>query len=144
YAWAYAPRCKQHHLNILTDTEDVRLPTIKNKQVKKFHLTGPKSGTTASSGYSIITCPWKRSWPCTEKSWNYVLRFPAPDSIFGLVREPVTIYGYPPESETECADYARALRFRYNDSPTPPQFEELSDNQISANHLGGAAPGYSI
>jgi hypothetical protein len=153
-AWAYAPNCDEHYLNILTDTEDVRLPTA----VRTFNLRGPTSGTTVDSGNNlIITCPWyygengKAGWPDTEKDWHYVLKFPAPDYIFGLVPEYVWIYGYPepgkaPDpSKPENSYYARALRFRY-ESSNAPQFDEFKDNKIkfSANHLGGHDPGYSI
>lgn len=153
YAWAYAPRCDEHYLNILTDTEDVDLPIDKetNERIRTFQLTGPTPGKTVSkSTCLIITYPWKNTWPDTERHWNYVLRFPAPDYIYGLVPEYVWIYGYPeldkvPDpSKPEKSYFARALRFRYNDSPTPPQFNELRENQISANHFGGADPRYSI
>ena len=97
-----------------------------------------------------MTYDWKERWPHTEKHWNYVLIFPAPDYIFGLVPEYVKIQGYPIEiqgyrleSEAEPDFYARALRFRYNDSKSP-QFSELDEKKFHANHLGGTDPSYSI
>jgi hypothetical protein len=153
-AWAYAPKCDEHYLNILTDKEDVVLPRKKQKKIRTFHLTGPTHGKTVSSdNCPIVTYPWdpeKKRWPYTERHWNYVLSFPAPDYIYGLVPEYVWIYGYPERdkapdpSKPEKSRYARALRFRYNDSPTPPQFNELDSKHFHANHLGGADPGYSI
>jgi hypothetical protein len=86
-----------------------------------------------------VTYSWNKNWPDTEKHWNYVLRFPAPDYIYGLVPEYVKIDGYPTPSKNN--HYARALRFRYNDSDNP-QFKELEN--FHANHLGGTDPGYSI
>jgi hypothetical protein len=154
HAWAYAPKCDEHYLNILTDTEDVRLPLDKetNLPIRTFNLTGPQGGTTVQSGKKIMTHPWdlnKKGWPKTERHWQYVLSFPAPDSIFGLVPEYVWIYGYSPDGSSSANGkydyYARALRFRYNNSDDP-QFDEFKDNQIQfcAKHLGGNESGYSI
>ncbi len=153
YAWAYAPRCDEHYLNILTDREDVTLPMDKetNERIRTFEMTGPTPRKTVSrSSCSIINYKWKKTWPNTERHWNYVLSFPSPDYIYGLVPEYVWIYGYPylgkaPDpSKREQTHYARALRFRYNDSPTAPQFNELDSKHFDAKHLGGADPGYSI
>jgi hypothetical protein len=147
YAWAYAPRCDEHYLNILTDREDVTLPIDKetNERIRTFEMTGPTPGKTVSkSTCLIITYPWKKTWPNTERHWNYVLSFPAPDYIYGLVPEYVWIYGYPDSGEAKEAHYARALRFRYNDSPIPPQFNEIGSEHFSATHLGGTDPHYSI
>jgi hypothetical protein len=161
----------------LTDKEDVDLPTRKgtNEPIRTFEMTGPESGTTVQLGDNeIITCDWYpgreedkkqkiKRWPGTEEDWQYVLKFPAPDYIYGLVPEYVWIYGYPdpgkaPDpSKPEKSYYARALRFRYNKS-ADPQFRyndsdgtqselcEAKNNQIDicADHLGGADPGYSI
>jgi hypothetical protein len=166
YAWAYAPICDEHYLNILTDNEDVALPNDKkktNESIRTFCLTGPKGGAAAQSGNNkIITYPWDNCWPDTQEDWQYVLRFPAPDNFFGLVPEYVWIYGYvDPKVKNDPIvkqnHYARALRFRYKESGAPkfryndsdgPQ-DELCDqknNQIDicADHFGGADPGYSI
>jgi hypothetical protein len=160
-AWAYAPECKQHYLNILTDTEDVILPHEKKpkkpkKRIRTFELTGPKppvspGKTTKQLGDNeIITYPWysgkkgkgkKTGWPDTEKDWHYVLKFPAPDYIYGLVPEYVKIDGYPTKSEDNL--YARALRFRYKDSDNP-QFKEIDSENFHAKHLGSAELSYSI
>jgi hypothetical protein len=153
YAWAYAPKCDEHYLNILTDKEDVILPVDPetNERIRTFELTGPKPGVTvAKNPKSIIIYKWDKAWPNTERHWNYVLKFPAPDYIYGLVPEYVWIYGYPNSGNApdpnnpEQTHYARALRFRYNDSPTPPQFYELATNQITANHMGSGNTHYSI
>jgi hypothetical protein len=143
-AWAYAPNCDEHYLNILTDKEDVDLPLdLKGDRIRTFKLTGPTPGETVSRNPdSIITYAWNnKTWPDADTYWNYVLSFPAPDYIYGLVPEYVWIYGYDPN--VLGAYYARALRFMYYDSPIPPQFDELANNQITANHLGSAS-GYSI
>jgi len=153
-AWAYAPKCDEHYLNILTDSQDVRLPMDEETKepIRTFNMTGPKAGTTARSGNTIMTYPWdpeKKNWPKTERHWRYVLSFPAPNYIFGLVPENMWIYGYSPDgSPSKKGDdyqFARALRFRYNDSDDP-QFDEFKDSQIefSAKHLGGDDPVYSI
>jgi hypothetical protein len=152
YAWAYAPKCDEHYLNILTDTEDVTLPKDKeiNELIRTFEMTGPTPGKTVSaSTCSVIHQKWDTSWPDTEKHWNYVLRFPTPDYIYGLLPEYVWIYGYlnsgaPDPGKQEQTHYARALRFRYNDSPTSPQFHEIDSKYFNAKHLGGIDPGYSI
>jgi hypothetical protein len=159
HAWAYAPICDEHYLNILTDMEDVRLPSNqKNEPIRTFNLTGPTKGTTRNVGDNlIITYPWysgkngKGGWPNSEDSWQYVLEFPSPNEIYGLVPEYVWLYGYDPHNVANRAKvtadkFARSLRFRYNDSPTRPQFKELTNNQISAKHLGGdnPDPAYSI
>jgi len=143
-AWAYAPKCDEHYLNILTDREDVTLPMDQetNERIRTFEMTGPTPGKTVAVNFdSIITYGWDKTWPNTERHWNYVLNFPAPDYIYGLVPEYVWIYGY--KAGINDGRYARALRFTYNDSPAPPQFNELAKNQISASHLGSAS-GYSI
>jgi hypothetical protein len=152
-AWAYAPKCDEHYLNILTDEEDVRLPIgADNQPIRTFNLVGPNAKVTACSGNKVMTYPWdpkKKGWPKTQDDWQYVLNFPVPDCIFGLVPEYIWIYGYSPDGSpsNEGHDYqfARALRFRYNDSGDP-QFEEFKDNRIKfcAKHLGGTDPYYSI
>ena len=117
--------------------EDVPLPMKNRKKVKTFHLIGPKSGITTWTGDNpIVTYSWKKRWPSTEKHWNYVLTFPAPDYIYGLVPEYVKIHEYPNSSKNNHY----ALRFRYNDSDDP-QFDEF---KINANHLGGTDPSYCI
>jgi len=149
-AWAYAPNCDEHYLNILTDKEDVNLPLNSNNDpIKTFNLTGPTAGKTVlRNPDSVITYEWDSTWPCEDTYWNYVLNFPAPDYVYGLVPEYVWIYGYPNRNSApdpkkpEQTHYARALRFIYNDSSSP-QFKELAKKQITANHLGSAS-GYSI
>jgi hypothetical protein len=160
YAWAYAPRCDEHYLNILTDMEDVTLPRSKktNKPIRTFELAGPIKSTVPTSKTTeqlgenaIITYPWysgekgkEKGWPDTQEDWEYVLKFPAPDYIYGLVPEYVWIYGYPtPCTANDGKYYARALRFRYEESACP-KFNVLDGKNFHANHLGGTNPSYSI
>jgi hypothetical protein len=153
YAYAYAPKCDEHYLNILTDTEDVELPMNNNNPIRTFTFSGPnptppvltttptptlKPSVIPQQGNpcSIVHYDWQREvWPDSEKEWQHVLRFPLPDYYFGLIPEYMWIYGYPnPKNVTE-GPYARALRFRYNDSPKSPNFDQFTTYPINATHL---------
>src|ERR1700744_3410560 len=84
YAWAYAPKCPGHHLNILTDSDDVCLPLTKKKprrKIRTFYFNDPDqtpplpgSVTALTGSYSTVQHDWNPNWPHTDKHWHYVLK----------------------------------------------------------------------
>jgi hypothetical protein len=112
-AWAYIPVCDYHTCNITTDNND-----ISPLEKKTYTLTGAESGTTAIAGnIEIVTLDWNKVWDPHEQDCYSIFTFPPPDFIFGLQAEYVKI-DLPAGPGWE-GDYARGLRFRYNNSDAP-------------------------
>lgn len=120
YAWAYAAECPNHYLEIITDKNDVTV--LKNTE---YELTNATKGKhTYHEVVPVATKKWDGNWPTNKNDWSYLFKFPAPESIFGLGQETVTIKY---EDGTVSTGYfARGLRFTYLDS-SQPDFAGITD-----------------
>lgn len=113
-AWAYLAKCADHACNILTDAND-----ISPKRRRIFELVGPTKGTTKTGGgFPTVQDAWK--WgggPAPEKCYC-IFKLPSPDFIFGLRGEYLKIDI--PNKPTMVDNFARGLRFLYNECNTKP------------------------
>lgn len=126
WAWVYIPICDYHTCNVLSDTNDFAAELHRT-----FTLTGPTKASKTKIprdadgkliGADLVQDDWaavNRCQPPSEHECYCIFKFPLPDYIVGLRKEPATIEKIP--GHPDKRDYARGHRFCYLECNSDPK-----------------------